>query len=79
MKSCINKRYDIEGLEITRLAKIAFWSKLVPLGNFRGGPGGRCLAILIILHYFGYPMYLALARYGHHLHFLRRIAAKLRA
>ncbi len=75
----LSKRYDIKGLEILRLARVAFWGKIVPMGNFHGGPGGRCLASLILLHYFGYPIYLVLARYGHRLHLLRRIAAKLRA
>ncbi|MBU1567609.1 MAG: hypothetical protein KJ630_18530 [Proteobacteria bacterium] len=78
MKSSLNSRYDIDGLEISRLARVALWSKFVPMGNFHGGPGGRCLAVLILLHYLGYPMYLLLARYGHRLHLLRRIAAKFR-
>ncbi len=75
----LDKRYDIKGLEITRLAGVAIWRKIVPMGNFLGGPGGRCLVVLILLHYLGYPMYLVNARYGHHLHPLRRIVAKLRA
>lgn len=79
MKNPLNKRYDIEGLEISRLARVALWGKFVPMGNFHGGPGGRCLAVLLLLHYCGYPIYLGIARYGHHLHFLQRIVAKLRA
>jgi hypothetical protein len=79
MNRTFNKRYDLQGLEISRLARLALWSEIIPLGNFRGGPGGRCLAVLILLHYLGYPMYLLLARYGHRLHLLRRITAKLRA
>jgi hypothetical protein len=79
MNSVLNKRYDLQGLEISRLAKLALWSKFVPMGNFHSGPGGRCLTVLILLHYCGYPMYQLLARYGHRLHLLRRIATKLRA
>lgn len=78
MNRTLNKRYDLQGLEISRLARLTLWSEIVPLGNFRGGPGGRCIAVLLLLHYFGYPMYFALARYGHRLHFLRRIKDKLR-
>ncbi len=78
MNSSLNKHYDLKGLEISRLARMALWSKFVPMGNFHSGPGGRCLAVLILLHYLGYPLYLVLARYGHRLHLLRRIAAKLR-
>ncbi len=78
MKSPLNKRYDLEGLEISRLARLALWRKIVPMGNFRGGPGGKCLAVLMFLHYLGYPLYLALARYGNRLHLLRRIVVKYR-
>ena len=79
MSNTLNKRYDIEGLEISRLVRVALWSKIVPMGNFRGGPGGRCLAVLLLLHYLGYPLYLVLARHGHRLQLLKRIATKLRA
>jgi hypothetical protein len=78
MNRAFNKRYDIKGLEILRLLKIALLSKFVPMGNFRGGPGGRCLVVLIFLHYFGYPLYYILIRHGQRLGPLRRIVAKLR-
>ena len=79
MRNIVTKRFDMEGLELSRLAKFAFCSKVLPMGNFRGGPGARCLIVLTFLHYFGYLFYLILARFGHRLHFLRRIAAKLKA
>jgi len=78
MSRIINNRYDLHGLEIARLAKTALWGKIIPMGNFQGGPGGRCLAVMFLLHYCGYPMYLVIARYGHRLQLLRRIAAKLK-
>lgn len=78
MSTSLNERYDLRGLELARLIKIALLGKYVPMGNFRGGPGARCLAVLGTLHYLGYPLYLLLARYGHRLQFLRRIAGKLR-
>ena len=78
MSRIINKRYDLNGLEIARLAKTILWSKLVPMGNFHGGPGGRCLAVMSLLHSCGYPMYLIVARYGHRLQLLRRMIAKLK-
>ena len=78
MSTVQNKRCDLEGLEISRLVKTAIFSKIIPMGNFRGGPGGRCLVVLSLLHYAGYPVYLLLARYGHRLRFLKRLAAKLK-
>lgn len=78
MSTSLNQKYDLRGLELARLIKIALIGKYVPMGNFRGGPGLRCLAVLGILHYLGYPLYLLLARYGHRLQLLRRLAGKLR-
>lgn len=78
MNPVCNNRHDLQGNELPRLIKTAMMSKVVPLGNFRGGPGGRCLAVLTLLHYFGYPIYRILAQYGHRLQMFRRLAARLR-
>lgn len=78
MNTVHNRRYDLSGTEISRLIKIAIFSKILPMGNFRGGPGGRCLVILSLLHYCGYPVYRILAQYGHRLRFLKRILMKLK-
>jgi hypothetical protein len=78
MNTVHNRRYDLSGAEISRLIKIAIFSKIMPMGNFRGGPGGRCLAVLSVLHYLGYPVYRVLAQYGHRLRFLKRIVMKLK-
>lgn len=78
MSTVHNERYDLEGIELSRLVKIAIFSKIVPMGNFYGGPGRRCLVVLALLHYFGYPIYRIRARYGHRLQVFQRIAAKFR-
>lgn len=78
MSPVYNDRYDLAGIELSRLIKTAIVGKFVPMGNFRGGPGGRCLVVLAVLHYLGYPVYRILAQYGHRLQILRRIAVKLR-
>ena len=78
MNGVLNKRYDLKGLEISRLVKFAIMAKLIPMGNFRGGPGARCLSVLLVLHFFGYPLYFFHARYGKHLLPLKRIIGKYR-
>jgi hypothetical protein len=78
MSTIHNRRYDLGGLELSRLMKTAIFSKIVPMGNFRGGPGGRCLVVLALLHYLGYPGYRILAQYGHRLRLLKRIAGRLK-
>jgi hypothetical protein len=72
MKRIVTARYDIQGQGIVRLARLALLGKYLPLGNLQGGPGARCLAVLLFLHYLGYPFYLILARHGHRLQTLRR-------
>ena len=78
MKTTLNKRYDLTGSEISRLAKNILLSKFIPTGNLRGGPGLRCLVTLAVLHYLGGILYQVQARYGHKLQPLRRLAEKLR-
>jgi hypothetical protein len=78
MKTTLNKRYDLTGNEISRLAKNILLSKLIPIGNLWGGPGLRCLVTLAVLHHFGAILYQVQARYGHILQPLRRLAEKLR-
>ena len=78
MKTVLNKRYDLSGIELLRTFKLAALGKIVPLGNWRGGPGLRCLMVLALLHYLGNPLYRLKARYGHQLGAIRRIANRLR-
>lgn len=79
MSTVHNDRYDLAGIELSRLIKTAIVGKIIPMGNFRGGPGGRCLVVLALLHYFGYPAYRLLAQHGQRLRLLRRIAEKIRS
>jgi hypothetical protein len=65
MKSLLNSRYDITGNELLRLVKLSLFARFVPVGNLRGGPGLRCLAVMSLLHYLGAPIYTILVRYCH--------------
>lgn len=73
MKTVLTKRYDLRGNELPRLVRTAVLSKWVPLGNFRGGPGARCLLTLAVLHYFGGMLYWFFGKYGSRLHLLKKI------
>ena len=78
MKSLLDRRYDIRGNELVRVVKLSLFARLVPVGNLRGGPGMRCLAVMFVLHYLGAPLYAFLARYGSKISVLSRVANKLR-
>lgn len=79
MRPVLNGRYDLGGNELFRLLKIGFFGKIVPIGNLRGGPGMRCLAVLFVLHYLGHLLYWFNARYGHRLGTIKRLAERLRS
>lgn len=73
MKPVLNSRYELTGNEMSRLIKISAIGKYVPIGNLRGGPGGHCLCVLTLLHYFGYWGYLCKAKYGHRITFIKPV------
>jgi len=78
MKPVLNSRYELTGNEMSRLIKISAIGKCVPIGNLRGGPGGRCLCVLTLLHYFGYWGYLFKAKYGHRITFIKPVLRRLK-
>ena len=78
MKPIFNKQYDLRGNEISRLGRTALFSKFIPIGNLRGGPGARCLITLSVLHYTGGVLYWVQARYGHRLLPLRTLVSRFR-
>ncbi|MGW8195540.1 MAG: hypothetical protein ACWGOX_14885 [Desulforhopalus sp.] len=78
MKPVYNHRFDLRGNELSRMVKVGLFGKFVPIGNLRGGPGMRCLAVLFILHYLGYPLYWLNARYGQGLGPVKRLVGRLR-
>ncbi len=76
MKTVFTKRYDLRGNELARLGKTALLSKWIPLGNFRGGPGARCLLTLAVLHYFGGILYWFFGKYGDRMRLLKKIKTR---
>jgi len=78
MKKLFNKRYDLRGVEISRLGKTALFAKIIPIGNLRGGPGLRCLSVLTVLHYFGGILYWVTTKYGHRLRPVGGLLLKLK-
>lgn len=65
MKRIFNNNYELTGNESLRVCKTYVLSKFIPLGNFRGGPGIRCLLMFIYLHYFSRLMFWFLVRHEH--------------
>ena len=78
MKPVLNSRFELTGNEMSRLVKISAFGKVVPIGNLRGGPGGRCLCVLLLLHYFGYWGYWLKARHGHRLSAVKPLVRRMK-
>ncbi len=68
---------DLGGNSILRLTRFYVVSRVLPMGNNRGGPGWKCLLTLIILHYFGVPLYWLEGRFQRQFNLLRRIKRRL--
>ncbi len=67
-KTTFTTKYDLRGLEITRLLKIMCYSKIFPVGNFGTGPGTRCVLVLTALHTFGKPVFFFFTKYEERLY-----------
>lgn len=78
MKPAMNTRFELTGNEMSRLLRLSAFGKFVPIGNLRGGPGLRCLLVLSVLHYLGYPAYLVKIKYGHRLGIVKTMLRRFR-
>ncbi len=67
--------YDISGNTITRVLRFNLLNKIVPIGNYRLGTGLKPGLVLLVLHWFGRPLFRLLIRYEP---FLHRIYQRLR-
>jgi len=63
MYKVTHQRLEAGRGDILRQARLALLDRFIPLGNFGGGPGWRCLAVMTVLHYLGRPLFVVLIRY----------------
>lgn len=67
--------YDISGNTIARVLRFNLLNKIVPIGNYRLGSGLKPGLVLLVLHWFGRPLFRVLIHFEPILH---RIYQKLR-
>ena len=60
--------YDISGNTISRVLRFNLLNKIVPIGNYRLGTGLKPGLILLVLHWFGRPLFRVLIHYEPFLH-----------
>ncbi|MDY0350820.1 MAG: hypothetical protein RBR09_06155 [Desulfobulbaceae bacterium] len=77
-RSVLHKNGDVTGNPILRVFRHQLLARCLPLGNYRGGAGFRCLVIFSLLHYLGRPLFGVLIRYERQLNALYRLRERLR-
>ena len=74
----LTKRYDLAGNSILRTFRHQLLAKFIPLGNYQGGAGIRCLLTLSVLHYFGGILFHFLIRFERQAAALYRIRERVK-
>ena len=65
--------YDLSGNGILRVFRQQVTAKFIPMGNYRGGAGLKCLLVFSVLHYLGKPIFLVLIRFERQLSWLYKL------
>ncbi|MHB8808929.1 MAG: hypothetical protein ACYC9M_02800 [Desulfobulbaceae bacterium] len=74
----LTQRCDLAGNSVLRVFRHQLLARCLPLGNYRGGAGMKCLVIFAVLHYLGRPLFRVLVRYERRLHSLYRLRERFR-
>lgn len=77
-KRVLSGRCDVTGNALPRLIRHQLTARFIPLGNYRGGAGLRCLVILAVLHSIGRPLFRVLVRFERQLAALYGIRERMR-
>ena len=57
MKKLLTSRFDISGNNFFRAFRIGMLNKVIPIGNLKQGPGLKPGLVLLLMHYFGKPLF----------------------
>lgn len=74
----LTRRYDLAGNGILRIFRHQVTAKCVPLGNYRGGAGFKCLTVFTVLHYLGAPIFYVLTRFERQMVFLYKLPERFK-
>lgn len=77
-KTVFSSRFDLANNSLLRLIKHILMHRYSPMGNLFGNPGGRCLLVLLFLHYFSTPYFWMITRWERPLRFIAARLGKLR-
>jgi len=77
-KPLLNSLYDLSGNSIVRVFRQQITAKFIPMGNYRGGAGLKCLLIFFVLHYVGRPLFFVLIRFERQLSLLYKVRERMK-
>lgn len=76
-KPLLTRRYDLAGNGILHIFQHQATARCVPMGNYRGGAGFKCLVVFTVLHYLGAPFFYVLIRFERQVHSLYLLKERL--
>ena len=69
---------DVHGNGILRVLKHTVARKCIPMGNYGGGGGFRCILMLVLLHYSGDFLFHLVVRFQRQIDGIHRLRQRLR-
>jgi len=76
-QTVMTKNFDISGNGIIRLVRFYLLGRILPMGNNHGGPGWRCLLVLMLFHFWGRQCYWFNNKCSRQIDFLRVLKRRL--
>ncbi len=76
--SLLDNHCDLRNNGILRVFRHQVAAKCMPMGNYGGGAGFKCICVFIALHYFGGFVFPFLIRYERQAAAMYRVLAKLK-
>ena len=73
----LTRRFDLAGNTVLRVCKHQVLARLIPMGNYRGGAGFRCLLAFSVVHYLGGAVFQVLIRFERELAYLYRLKERM--
>lgn len=77
-RKILNENYDLTGISISRIFKHFLFSRIIPMGNYGGGPRLKPLMVFFLTHSAGRPLFWFTTRFERQMILLYRIINRLR-
>ena len=76
-KKIMSTRFDLSTSSMSRVLHHYTLSRFIPMGVYRGGPGLKCIVVLMATIVVGRPLYYLSLRFERPTNFLRRLKNRI--